>query len=202
MLEIQGPDTALLDEPLRLRLRGAGPDAQVVWLARMRDDDGLVWRARADRPEDLPGAWRGKAERAALGSLRPVRIDVRAETAGGEAAARTVTRLIAAKGVRIRRWRDAVRGVLCLPAGAPGLTLVVDARGDDAAATLAAPLLASRGALVLAVTAGDLDAAREQLAAVPGAGPAEQLDGAAMPWPPGTPGGDRAAWEALLARIG
>jgi hypothetical protein len=59
MLEIQGPDIALLDDRLELRARGAGPAAARVWQARMRDDDGLVWRARAARPEDLPGAWRG-----------------------------------------------------------------------------------------------------------------------------------------------
>ena len=66
MIEIQGPATALADEPLALRARGAGPDAELTWHARMRDDDGLVWRARAERAEDLTGAWRGKAERAAL----------------------------------------------------------------------------------------------------------------------------------------
>src|SRR5918998_5749425 len=102
MREIAGRDGGLLDEPLALRLRGAGPDAQAVWHARLRDDDGLVFRARAERSEDLPAAWRGKAAHAALGSLRPVRIDVRAETADGRAATRTFTRRIVGDGVRIR----------------------------------------------------------------------------------------------------
>jgi hypothetical protein len=30
MIEIQGPATALADEPLALRARGAGPDAELM----------------------------------------------------------------------------------------------------------------------------------------------------------------------------
>ena len=126
MIEIQGPATALADEPFTLRARGAGPDAELAWHARMRDDDGLVWRARAARPEDLPGAWRGKAERAALASLRPLRIDVRVEAADGQSASRTLTRLLVAEGVRVRRWRDGPVATLHLPAGAPSASVLVD----------------------------------------------------------------------------
>jgi hypothetical protein len=196
MLEIQGPDTALLDDPLALRLRGAGPDAAVVWHARLRDDDGLVFRARAERPEDLPGAWRGKAPAAALGSLRPVRIDVRAEAADGRAASRTVTRLLVADGTRVRRWRDAVAGTLHLPAGDPGATVLV-----DGAAGIAGALLASRGVLVLAVTGGDLTAARKMLAAVPGATEPVELGASDVPIPTGAPGGEPDRWAALLDRL-
>lgn len=198
MLEIQGPDTALLDEPLALRARGAGPGAAVTWHARLRDDDGRVWRSRAGRAEDLPAGWRGKADRAALASLRPLRIDVRVEAADGRAASRTVTRLLVGEGVRIRRWRDGLTGVLHLPAGEPCATVVV-----EGAVGVAAPLLASRGALVLTLADGDLDAATERLAAVPGAsGDAVVLGAAAVPVPPGAPGGDPPAWDALLARLG
>jgi hypothetical protein len=200
MLEITGPETALLDEPLELRLRGAGPDASVLWHARLRDDDGLVWRARAQRPEELPAAWRGKATHAALRSLRPLRIDVRAETGDGRAATRTLTRLLVADGVRIRRWRDDLRATLHLPAAAPRATLLIDARGGDDAAVLAAPLLASHGALVLVLASGDPQAARERLAAVPGASAIGDLDGAAVPLPAGAPGGDPREWAAIVAR--
>jgi hypothetical protein len=197
MLEISGPDNALLDEPFALRARGAGPDAQIVWHARLRDDDGLVFRARADRAEDLPGAWRGKAEHAALGSLRPLRIDVRAEAADGQAAGRTITRRLLADGVRIRRWRDDVRATLYLPADAPVATVLVT--GEPAAAAVA--LLASRGVLVLVLPGGDLGAARERLAAVPGAGTPRIVEAGAVPLPPGAPGGDRGAWETHLSDL-
>jgi hypothetical protein len=198
MLEISGPDNALLDEPFALRARGAGPDAHVVWHARLRDDDGLVFRARADRAEDLPAAWRGKAEQAALGSLRPLRIDVRAEAADGQAASRTITRRLLGDGVRIRRWRDDVRATLYLPADEePVATVLVT--GDPAAAAVA--LMASRGVLVLVLPGGDLAAARERLAAVPGATTATILEGPAVPIPPGAPGGSRAAWETHLAEL-
>jgi hypothetical protein len=200
MLEISGTDTALLDEPFALRLRGAGAGARVLWHARLRDDDGLVWRARAERPEELPATWRGKAAHAALHSLRPLRIDVRAETGDGRAATRTVTRLLVADDVRIRRWRDDLRATLHLPAAAPLVTVLVDARDGAAAPVLAAPLLASRGALVLTLTAGDPGAARERLEAVPGAGEIRDLQGAAVPFPAGAPGGDAPGWAALVAR--
>jgi hypothetical protein len=196
MIESQGPATALADEPLTLRARGAGPDAELLWHARMRDDDGLVWRARAERPEDLPGAWRGKAEHAALASLRPLRIDVRVEAADGQSASRTLTRLLVAEGVRVRRWRDGPVATLHLPAGAPSASVLV-----DGAAGVAPALLASHGVLVLAVSGGDLDFARERLGAVPGAQEVEMLTAADLPVPPGLPGGDPGAWASLLARL-
>jgi hypothetical protein len=159
----------------------------------MRDDDGLVWRARAERPEDLPARYRGKAAAAALASLRPVRIEVRAEVDGGGAASRTLTRVLVGEGVRIRRWRD-LGATLHLPAGEPRATVLL--RG---AAPVAAALLASRGVLVLAAP-GDADGARERLAAVPGAGEPVALD--ELPVPAGVPGGDAAAWDAVLAAVG
>lgn len=196
MIEIQGHATALADEPFTLRARGAGADAELVWHARMRDDDGLVWRARAERPEELPGAWRGKAERAALASLRPLRIDVRVEAADGQSASRTLTRLLVGEGVRVRRWRDGPVATLHLPAGAPSASVLV-----DGTAGVAPALLASHGVLVLAVAGGDLDVARERLAAVPGAQDVVTLTAADLPVPPGLPGGDPVAWASLLARL-
>jgi hypothetical protein len=196
VLEIQGPATALVDEPLALRVRGAGPGADLVWHARMRDDDGLVWRARAGRAEDLPAAWRGKAQRAALASLRPLGIDVRVEAADGRAATRTFTRALVGEGVRIRRWRDGLVGTLHLPAQEPLASVLVDGPAVPAAA-----LLASRGVLVLVLVQGDEAAARERLAAVPGAGEVETLAASDVPTPAGLPGGDAAAWAELVREL-
>jgi hypothetical protein len=123
---------------------------------------------------------------AALRSLRPVAIEVRAEAADGRAAARTLTRRFAADGVRARRWRDGLAATLHAPADAVACaTLVIDATAGDTpltVATLAAPLLASRGVLVLVVGPaggraagaqtgpGQLATARERLATLPAAG--------------------------------
>jgi hypothetical protein len=202
VVEIRGDATGLIDEPLVLRTRGG---VAVRWRARLLDDDGRSWRAQADRAEDLPRAWApakaGGSPVAALTSLRPVRIDVRAETAEGPAASRTLERRLVADGVKVRRWRaPAPAATLFLPAGeARGLVVV------DTAATLAAALLASRGVVALAVGAGDRDAALELLAQVPAAaGHAPSIvEGAVLP--PGVPAvepGDPAAWDALLARAG
>jgi len=182
-LELRGSDAGLLDDPFDLRLRGAGPDAQLTWRARYRDDDGRIWRATASSCEDLAARWvpakETTGEIAALRSLRPLSIDVRAETPDGRAATRTLTRYVAADGVRSRRWRDGLAATLHVPADAPVATILIDGTSGDAQATvaiLAAPLLASRGVLALAVTgaagrsaADPLPAARERLAAVPGA---------------------------------
>ncbi|MEA2320257.1 MAG: hypothetical protein QOD81_107 [Solirubrobacteraceae bacterium] len=180
-VEVDRPAAELLDDPFVLRVRGAGPDAKVVWRARFRDDDGRVWRATAERPEDLAAAWQpakaGTGPVAGLRSLRPVAIDVRAEAADGRAAARTLTRRLMADGVRPRRWRDGLTATLYLPAGdAPSATLIADATAGPAQAAVAAlagPLLASRGVLVLALGPGRapaaeaVAAARERLSAVP-----------------------------------
>jgi len=184
-LEIRGAAVGLLDEPLALRARGAGPDAELAWRARYRDDDGRVWQATASRAEDLAARWsaaKGSTGRvAALRSLRPLSIDVRVETADGRGAARTIVRRLAADGVRIRRWRDGLAATLHAPAQPhPCATLVVDATsgpGPELAAALAAPLLASRGVLALVVAATRNRAAAadpvatacERLAAVPAA---------------------------------
>lgn len=180
------------------------------WRARYRDDDDRVWRASADTAAGLSAAWRpGKAataDVAALLSLRPVTIDVRVEEPGGAAASRTLTRRLLGQGVRRRRWRDGMAASLHLPAGDAVAAVVLDAPGGDGtAALLAAPLLASRGVLALALTAGRVEEARERLAAV---APAEPLVVSDVPLPPnvGTTTGDpterAAAWDALLERIG
>jgi hypothetical protein len=213
----------LLDEPLRLKARGGGSEDELLWRARHRDDDGRIWRARAGRAEDLIHAWEpakpSTGPIAALQSLRPVNVDVRVEAPDGRAAARTLTRLLLGEGVRVRRWREGAAAALYLPAGEACATVLIDATADEqGGATLAAPLLASRGALVLAVTGaapgGDdpVAAARELLAAVPSAGgEAEVIAADGVPLPPGIglrgsdPGAAAAradAWDALLARLG
>lgn len=221
-LELTGPAAALLDEPPRLRLRGAGAAAGVVWRARVRDDDGRVWRAQASSAAGLDAAWQPAktpaAPQAALASLHPVRVEVRAELADGRAAARTVTRLLLGDAVRVRRWRGDVAASLVLPAGPPAATLLVDATadpGDAAPALLAAALLASRGVLALVVPghprrpgAELVAGAAERLSAVPGAAVPRVRAAAEVPLPPGVPaaGGDpagrAAAWDALLAELG
>ena len=221
-IELAGPAAGPLDEPPSLRLRGAGPEADVVWRARLRDDDERVWRAQAPRAAALDDAWQPAktpaAPHAALASLRPVRVEVRAELADGRAATRTITRQLLGDGVRVRRWRGAVAGSLVLPAAPPVATLLVDATADAAhapPALLAAALLATRGVLVLLVpapakrTPAELVAeAAERLRAVPGAGPPLIRPAAEIPLPPGVPAtvGEPAAraagWDALLAGLG
>jgi len=118
-LELRATADALLDAPLEASVRGAG-GAELLWRARTHDDDNRVWRASAARPEELNAAWApAKATTgavAALRSLRPVALELRAEAADGRAAARTVRRRLVADGVRVRRWRDGVAGTLLLPA--------------------------------------------------------------------------------------
>jgi hypothetical protein len=214
-LELRGAADGLLDEPLALTVRGAG-GGPLLWRARLRDDDGRVWRAAADEPELLAAAWAPAKETtgavAALRSLRPVALDLRAEAADGRAAARTVRRRLVADGVRVRRWRAPLPGALLLPdreepcaavvvepapadapaaPGAPGDPAPSAPRAAAGEATLsAAALLASRGVLVFATTeAGAGDQALELLAAVPAAAraarPARRL--AFLPLPPGIP---------------
>jgi hypothetical protein len=225
-LELRGTPAGLLDEPLGLSVRGAGSGETLLWRARLQDDDGRVWRTAGRRVDGLEARWRpaneGTGTIAALGSLRRVRIDARVETEDGRAATRTLTRHLVDEGVKVRRWRDGLAATLHLPAEAePCATLIVDATagpGPVAVATLAAPLLASRGALVLTVgpSRGDdpIAVAAERLAAVPGAA-AEPLVLAALepfaaagadgvPLPPGVPArepADATAWDALLMRL-
>lgn len=214
-LEIRGPADGLLDDPLALRARGAGPGAALRWRARLRDDDHRVWRAEAARAEDLAVAWApAKAAPtgpiAALRSLRPVAIEVRVEADDGRTATRTVRRRLVGEGVRVRRWREPFAATLHRPAGDPAATVRVDASaGDDAlaVATVAAALLASRGVLVLvlapargaAATPADAAAA---LAAVPGAGEPVSIDPPVPPGVPATSPGPAGDWDALLARLG
>ena len=216
-------------------MRGAGPDAELTWRARYRDDDGRVWQAAAPArrgPRQRPGspAKDSTGAVAALRSLRPLAIEVRVEAADGRAAARTVTRRLAADGVRTRRWRDGLAATLHVPARPqPCATVVVDATAgaaQQAAAQLAAPLLASRGVLALVVAGGrgsaDPIAPRaERLAAVPAAhgsrscwrrstrSATSTAEGVVLP--PGVGARDAtpaataaraAAWDELLARLG
>lgn len=208
MLDLRGAAPGLLDDPLLLEVSGAPPGASLTWRARIRDDDGFVWRASGSAPDALtwvPAKPSSAGAIAALRSLRPVEVDVRVEDASGAAAFRTLTRTILADGVKARRWRDAVAGTLHLPAEATGGGAILDARATDPeVAPLAAALLASRGVLVFALTRGTADAAREALAAVPSA-PREIAVLDDVPLPPGVPARtprDPAEWDALLDRLG
>ncbi len=203
MLEIQGPQTALIDEPLLLRARGGGE--VVRWRCRLVDDDGRSWRAQAPRAEELAGAWApakaGGRPVAALGSLRPVRLDVRAESAQGATASRTLERRLVADGVKVRRWRDpAPAATLFLPAAQTAGVAVLDAD-----ATPAGALLAARGVVALAVSGPARAAAVELLARVPAAAGHTPVVVEDIGPPPGVPAlepGDADAWAALLARLG
>ena len=224
-LSLREPPSRLLDEPFVLRARADAGDV-LTWRARYRDDDGRVWKADAATPADLAFAWQpGKPQTgpvAALQSLRPVNVDVRVEAPDGRAAGRQVTRHLLSQGVRPRRWRDGFAATLYLPADPVGSAVVLDGTSDTAAvATLAAALLASRGVLTLAVTGGDVDAARKRLAAVPSAPEdvavlpaldpyAGEPSPAGVVLPPGIGARDldgapararAAAWDALLERL-
>jgi predicted polyphosphate/ATP-dependent NAD kinase len=201
-IEISGPADGLIDEPLALRARGA---TSVNWRARLRDDDSRVWKAGAARADELIEAWVAAKETtgavAALASLRPVRVTVRAEAPDGRSAERALTRRFVADGVKVRRWRDGdLRATLFLPAATPVATVIATDTSTAAA------LLASRGVLVLLLAGGDAGRARELLAAVPDATEPVELE---LPLPPGVPArmsrADAAArgpaWDALLARL-
>jgi hypothetical protein len=221
MLEIRGAAPGLLDEPLLLEVGGAPPGASLTWRARLRDDDGFVWRATAPTAAGLLAAWVAAKPSAgplmALRSLRPVDVDVRVEDPAGAGSSRTVTRTLLGDGVRARRWKDEVEGALYRPAGDAVATQVIDAREALEAAPVAAALLASRGVLAFVLTGGRGDpaaAALERLAQVPGAPPPAQphaATAAEIGVPPGVghrgePMADAiaraAAWDALLARLG
>ncbi len=193
-VEIRGSAQGLVDEPFAFDLKGSG-GAAALWRARVRDDDDRVWRAQAATPLDLAATWSAKQSptHGAFASLHPLRIDVRAELEDGRTAARTFTRLLVAAGVRVRRWREkGLAATLYLPTALTGPTLLL-AAGE--AAAVAAPLLASRGALVLIVRAGE-DTAAERLAQVPGATPHHRLE--QLPWPANLPGQQPREWAALL----
>src|SRR4051812_27720540 len=180
-LEIRGVSAGLLDEPFDLQVRGAAPGEELLWRARYRDDDLRVWRAAAPTALELSAAWKpakpSTGPVAALGSLRPVKIDVRVEAPDGRAAARTITRAILREGVRVRRWRD-LGATLYIPDGEPEDTTVVVGETHPTVG----PLLASRGSLLLAVSTGT-EAALERLATVPGATTPTVIPAADIPLP-------------------
>jgi hypothetical protein len=208
-LSVREPRSGLLDEPLVLRARADRRD-ELIWRARYRDDDSRVWKAAAASPADLVLAWEPAKPQtgpiAALASLRPLNVDVRVEAGDGRAAGRQVTRRLLSEGVRARKWRaTGLTATLYLPADAVGSAVVLDATAAPGSPAPAAALLASRGVLTLAVTDGDLDAARERLAAVPGA-PADVLvEPPLVPPNVGVTDDDAcarvAAWDALLERL-
>jgi hypothetical protein len=211
MLELRGASPGLVDDPLLLDVAGAPPGSALAWRARLRDDDGFVWRAQAETSAGLLEAWAPAKRTAgtvmALRSLRPVDVDVRVEDPGGAAASRTITRSLLAEGVKVRRWKGDVAGTLNLPpVGGAGTALVIDARGAEAtpaaSAPLAAALLASRGVLVFLATGGR-GAPRDVLAALPAPPSSVATRPAAeVPLPPGAgTAADPAAWDALLAGL-
>jgi hypothetical protein len=211
-LELRAAPDELLDAPLEASVRGAG-GGELLWRARAQDDDGRVWRASAARPEELTAAWApAKAttgEVAALRSLRPLAVELRAEASDGRATARTVRRRLLADGVKVRRWKDGVAGTLLLPGrdGPCAAVAVTEAVVPDALLPAAA-LLASRGVLVFAAASEqDGELALRLLASIPAAGRAERPPRLIppLPLPPGLPtraAADAAAWDALLAELG
>src|SRR3954454_6145851 len=86
-LEIRGAAPGLLDDPLLLEVGGAPAGSALLWRARLRDDDGFVWRAEAPAADALAGAWApakpSAGAVAALRSLRAVDLDVRVEAPDG-----------------------------------------------------------------------------------------------------------------------
>jgi hypothetical protein len=168
MLDIRGASPGLLDDPLLLEVGGAAPNAALTWRARLRDDDGFVWRAAAPTSQGLLTAWVPAKPTAgpvaALRSLRPVDVDVRVEGTDGAASNRTITRRLMDEGVRPRRWKDAVAGTLYLPAQNATATLTIDAREPQTAAAQPSELdtagaVAAPPAIAEPATAAGIDAA-------------------------------------------
>jgi hypothetical protein len=209
MLEISAQAIALLDDPLDLHARGG---VATRWRARLIDDDGRSWRTEADSPEALVEHWAPAKDTtgptAALGSLRPIRLDVRAETEAGPAANRTLERRLLADAVKVRRWRaPAPTATLFLPTESATGALLIDARESHPATLPAGALLASRGVVALVVTDDDLAQAAEMLASVPAAAGLDPMTLAAAeigvpPGIPATAAGDAAKWDELLALLG
>ena len=224
MLEIRGAAPGLIDDPLLLEVGGAPPNTSLTWRARIRDDDGFVWRAEGSAPDALSWspAKASAGDVAALRSLRPVTLDVRVEDPDGAASNRTITRSFVGDGMKVRRWREGPTGSLYLPAQPATTALILDARDPrdpasrddsgapdapesslDAPGEVAAALLASRGVLVFLVAGGSGESG-DVLAALPST-PARVERRAAVPLPPGVPAraaADAAAWDALLADLG
>lgn len=179
-LDIRTDPEALVGTPLATGLRGGGPDADVLWRARTRDDDGRVWQSQAYSAIELGTSWTpAKASSGVAAnrrSLHPLEIEVRAELDDGRTSARTVRRRLVADGVRVRRWRGE-KATLYLPHGDPQQTVLIDATSDEPEWLVpASAVLASQGAIVLTATAGaDIEKLQQQLAAVPGAGEIQRL---------------------------
>ncbi len=155
VLEIRADADALVGAPLATGLRGARePAPPAVWRARFRDDDGRVWRSEAATAGALGDAWQPAKPSAtggpALRSLRPLRIELRAELADGRSASRTVVRRLLGEGVQVRRWRGE-HATLYLPAEGSNEALLVDATDCDERwpASAAALVASTRGTLVL-----------------------------------------------------
>lgn len=219
-LEIRTNPDALLGTPLATGLRGAGEMSDAFWQARVRDDDGRIWRSNAHTPSELGVIWKPAKDStgaiAALRSLHPLEIDVRAELPDGRAATRTVKRILLAEGTRVRSWKGLtpLRATLYLPrAERATAALIIDAleaENPDALAPTAA-LLASRGVAVLTAEPGAKNAPADALAdlvALLAAVPAAQGSGTpairkALPLPTGLPTtieADPAAWTTLLGQ--
>lgn len=221
-LEIRTNPDALLGTPLATGLRGAGETPVAFWQARLRDDDGRIWRSNGRTAAELGLIWKPAKDStgpiAALRSLHPLEIDVRAELPDGRAATRTVKRILLAEGTRVRSWKGLtpLRATLYLPrAERATAALIIDAR-DWASTNALAPtaaLLASRGVAVVTAEPGAkqppqdaLPELAELLAAVPAAqGAGTPAVRTLLPLPPGLPStvaGDPSAWATLLGQSG
>lgn len=203
-LEIRTNPDALLGEPLATGLRGAGETPVAFWQAKLRDDDGRIWRSNGRTAAELGSQWKpakattGKV--AAARSLHPLSIDVRAELPDGRSATRTVKRRLLAEGAQVRSWKGLtpLRATLYLPpteqANAAFIIDALDAENTDGLAPVAA-LLASKGAAVVTAERGSKappPGALDELAALLGAVPAAQACGVPQileppPLPPGFP---------------
>jgi hypothetical protein len=203
-LEIRTNPDGLLGEPLATGLRGA-EGGIASWKARLRDDDGRIWRCNGRTAAELGTDWapakQSSGTVAAARSLRPLEIELRAELPDGRSTTRTIKRRLLTDGVKVRRWRGE-HATLYIPATTPKLTLLIT--GSDAWLAPAAALLASQGAIVLlAAPAAEITALTEKLASATAAGSVERIE--PPPPPPGFPSlintSSPDPWPALRARL-
>lgn len=158
------PLTGLIDEPIRMAVRGAAPGQQATVRAHLVDPRGVSWSSHAKHIGDAEGAFVVDAETlisslAIAGpgpnrtfdstSVAPLDVEFVAEIDGQTVASATARRLYVADDVRTTVVRDhGLSGLYFVPATRhprPGLLVLGGSSGGLLFASQAAALLAGHG---------------------------------------------------------